>query len=253
MTEASPNPFWVLKKAVLIYALDFDVSCFARLRVTHDQATNHGSLSLRITTDLARLTGRPQVLTLNLPPEIIEKCSWAPVSNDGLCPSGLVSMLPAPVNNVSAVSTLSLGLNSTGIVLCPTAIEPIRPANQGDLNFHAFAMICQSKSLRLHFAKRQFVKRELDQLETFCCALRKRSLQTESFDHARHGVVQKDWRALSISFDPPPYREAAPAQVRQVDPPLYCEESVSEHMVGKRRRGISLPLLSSCLISIAHS
>jgi hypothetical protein len=239
MTTTSPNLPWVLKKAVLVYTPDFDVSCFARLRIAHDKTANQGSISLWITADLANLSGRSQVLTLNLPPEIVETCAFAPKSNDDLCSSRLVSMLQASVTDVSAVSTLSLSLTSTGIVLCPSVLEPLRPANQEDLNFHAFAKICQSKSLRLHIARRQFVDNQLDQLKTFSCVLRKRSLQAESFDHARHGVVQRDWRAFSLSLDPPPYCEKfVSEQVKQVDPPLYCEESVSEQMVGKRRRGI---------------
>jgi hypothetical protein len=66
------------------------------------------------------------------------------------------------------------------------------------------------------------VNKELDKLEHFSCALRKRSLQTVSFNHARHGVVQKDWRVFNLSPDPPP----------------YYQESVSEQSIGKRRRGI---------------
>ncbi|PLB44863.1 hypothetical protein P170DRAFT_391273 [Aspergillus steynii IBT 23096] len=231
----SQNPSWVLKKAVLVYTPDFDVSCFARLRIAHDKTANQGSISLWITADLANLTGRSQVLTLNIPPERIEKCALARISNDSLCSPNLVSILRAPVANVSAVSTLSLRLNTTGIVLCPSELKSLCPANPGDSNFHAFAKICQSEFLRLHFSRRQFVNNELDQLEIFSRSLRERSLQTESFDHARHGVVQRDWRAFSLSLDPPPYCEEPVRQVKQVDPPLY-NESVSGQVVGKRRR-----------------
>jgi hypothetical protein len=189
MTTTLPSPAWVLQKAVLVYTPDFNVSCLARLRIAHDKAANQGSISLRITADLANLSGRSQVLTLNVPPSVVENCALARKSNDDLCPSGLVYMLPASETDVSAVSTLSLRLSTTGIVLCPSEMESLIPANQGDLHFHAFAKICQSKFLRLHFARRQFVNKELDRLETFSCALRKASLQSESFDHARHGVV----------------------------------------------------------------
>lgn len=243
MTTTS-NPRWILKKkAVLVYTPDFDAFCFARLRIAHDKTANQGSVSLRITADLANVSGRSQVLTLNVPPELVKECSLARISNDGLCSTRLLSALRASVTNVSAVSTLSLRLSTTGVVLLPSEMESLSPANQGDSNFHAFARICQSKSLRLHFSRRQFVNKELDQLETFSCALRKRSLQAESFDHARHGMVQRDWRAFSLSLDPPPYCEDPVSeqvkqvkQVKQVDPPLYCEESESDQVVGKRRR-----------------
>lgn len=220
MTTTSPNPPWVLKKAVLVSIPDLDVACFARLRIAHDRNANQGSISLRITADLANLSGRSQVLTLNVPPELVEECALARISNDALCSPRLVSMLRASVTSVSAVATLSLRLGATGIVLCPSGMETLSPANQGDINFDAFAKICQSKSLRLHFSRRQFVNEELDRLEKFSFALQKKCLQAESFDHARHGVVQRDWRVFSLSLDPPP----------------YCQESKSEQVVGKRCR-----------------
>jgi hypothetical protein len=49
------------------------------------------------------------------------------------------------------------------------------------------------------------MNKELDKLENFSCTLQKRSLQTVLFNHARHGVVQKDWRVFSLSPDPPLY------------------------------------------------
>jgi hypothetical protein len=240
MTTTSQNSPWVLKKkAVLVYAPDLNVSCRARLRIIHDQTANQGSISLSITADLANLSGRSQVLTLNIPPDRVGKCALARKSNDNLCPSHFLSLLPAPVTNVSDVSTLSLSLGTTGIVLCPSEIESLSPATPGHVGFHSFGKICQSKFLRLHFARRQFVNKELDKLENFSCALRKRSLQTVSFNHARHGVVQKDWRVFNLSPDPPPYyQESVSEQAKEADPPLYCEESVSEQSIGKRRRGI---------------
>ncbi|CEL01701.1 hypothetical protein ASPCAL01280 [Aspergillus calidoustus] len=234
MTTTSPNPPWVLKKKVLVYAFDLDVFCVTRLSIDHDQTANQGSISLLITADLANLNGRSKVLTLNIPLETVEKCGLARRSNDDLCPPRLVPMLPAPVTNVSAVSTLSLSLGTTGTVLCPSDMESLSPATPGDLNFHSFAKICQSKFLRVHFSGRQFVNSELDQLQSFSSALRQRRLQTVSYNHARHGVVQKDWRVFRLSPDPPPYcQEPVPEQVNQVDPPLYSE---SEQNVGKRRR-----------------
>jgi hypothetical protein len=234
MTTTSRNPPWVLKKKVLVHACDLDVSCVARLSIDHDQTANHGSISLLITADLANLNGRSQVLTLHIPPERVEKCGLARRSNDDLCPPRLAPMLPAPVTNVSAVTTLSLSLGTTGVVLCPSDMGSLSPASPGDSKFHSFAKICRSKFLRIHISGRQFVKKELDKLESFSYALRQRRLQTMSYNHARHGVVQKDWRVFSLSPDPPPYcQEPVPEQVNQVDPPLY-----SESELGKRRRGI---------------
>lgn len=232
MTTTSQTPRWVLKKAVLVYASDFETFCRADLSIVHDQAASQGSISLSIRADLTNLSGRSQTLTLNIPPERVEECTLARKSRDNLFPAGLFSMLPAPVTNVSAVSTLSLSLGTTGIVLCPSEIESLSPAAPGDVKIHSFAKICRSRSLRIHFSGRQFVNNELDKLQNFSHALQRRSLQTVSFNHARHGVVEKDWRVFSLLPDPPPYCQEPVFE--QADPPLYCEETV-----GKRRRGIS--------------
>lgn len=248
MTTTSQNPTGVLKKAVLVHAPDLDVSCRARLRIIHDQAANQGCIFLSITADLANLSGKSQVLTLNIPPESVEQCALARQSNSELCSSHFVSMLPAPVTNVSAVSTLSLSLGATGIVLCPSKLDYISPARPGDLDIHSFAKICQSKFLYLHFSRRQFVNKEFDKLEIFSRALRTKSLQTVSFDHSRHGMIQRDWRVFNLSPNPPPYRqELVSEHLEQVDPPLYCEESVSEQVVRKRQRGISHPTILGAL------
>ncbi|KAL4734231.1 hypothetical protein BDV11DRAFT_59150 [Aspergillus similis] len=229
MTTTLQTPRWVLKKAVLVYASDLDVFCRADLSIVHDQTANQGSISLSIRAELTNLSGRSQVLTLNIPPERVEECTLARKSSDNLFPPGLVFMLPAPVTHVSAVSTLSLSLGTTGIVLCPSEMESLSPATPGDVKFSSFAKICQSRSLRVHFSGRQFVNNELDKLQNFSYALQQRSLQTASFNHARHGVVQKDWRVFSLPPDPPPYCQEPVSE--QVDPPLYCEQAV-----GKRRR-----------------
>ncbi|KAJ5333425.1 uncharacterized protein N7506_007208 [Penicillium brevicompactum] len=91
-------------------------------------------------------------------------------------------------------------------------------------------MICQSKFLRLYFPGRDFQKTQLDQLKNFLGALRDRKLQTKAFDHARHGLVQKDQRASSPSLDPPPY-SGHPASVQAGgDPPtpIFRDVRVSE-------------------------
>ncbi|PYI09782.1 hypothetical protein BO78DRAFT_362250 [Aspergillus sclerotiicarbonarius CBS 121057] len=236
----SPNPPLVLKKAVLVSTHDREVLCSARLRIAHDENANQGSISLMIRADLTNLSGR-QLLTFNIPPASVEECALARISNDGLCSSHWIGMLPAPVTSVSDVSTLSLTLGTTGIVLCPSGMESLSPTDPEDSNFRAFAKICQSKSLHLHFSTRQFVKDELDQLESFCFALQKGSLRAESFNHARQGVVKRDWRAFRLSLDPPPYSEEPVSdQAQQLDPPLYREESRSDQVGGKRCRGILL-------------
>ncbi|KAK9592226.1 hypothetical protein V6Z90_003371 [Aspergillus fumigatus] len=233
----SQSSLWVLKKAVLVHAPNLDVFCRADLRIDHNQTAKQGSISLSITANLANTSGRSQVLTLNIPPDRVGKCALARKSNDTLCPSHFLPILPAPVANVSDVSTMSLRLCTTGIVLCPSEMETLSPATPGHVGFHSFAKICQSEFLRLHFSRRQFVNRELDKLESFSCALRKGSLQRVSFNHARHGVVQKDWRVFRLSPDPPPYCQGPwSEQAKEADPPLYCEESVSKEGIGKRRR-----------------
>ncbi|PWY80332.1 hypothetical protein BO94DRAFT_521204 [Aspergillus sclerotioniger CBS 115572] len=239
MTTTSPNPPLVLKKAVFVSTHDREGLCSARLRIAYDNNANQGSISLMIKADLANMSGRLQLLTFNVPPASVEKCALARISNDSLCSSHWIGMLPASVTSVSDVSTLSLTLRTTGIVLCPSGMETISPTDPNDPNFCAFAKICKSKSLHLHFSTRQFVKDELDQLERFSFALQKRSLQAETFNHARQGVVKRDWRAFGLSLDPPPYsKELVSDQAEQVDPPLYREEFGSEQLVEKRCRGI---------------
>ncbi|RAK95490.1 uncharacterized protein BO80DRAFT_429802 [Aspergillus ibericus CBS 121593] len=233
MTTTSPTPSLVLKKAVLVSTHDREALCSARLRIAHDKIANQGSISLMVRVDLANLSGRSQLLTFNVPPASVEECTLARTSNDRLCSSHWIGMLPASVPSVSDVSTLSLTLSTTGIVLCPSGMEALSPTDPEDSTFRAFAKICKSKSLHLHFSRRQFVKDELDQLETFSFALQRRRLQAESFNHARQGVVEKDWRVFGLSLDPPPYSEESdPA--KQVDLPLYREEP--EQVVGKRCR-----------------
>ncbi|KAE8358070.1 hypothetical protein BDV27DRAFT_150768 [Aspergillus caelatus] len=241
MTTRSQNRPWVLKKAVIVYTPDFDVSCRASLRIFHDETADRGSITLSITADLANPRIRSQV-RLNIPPGRVEKCTLHKSSNDGLCSPGLIPTIPVPVTNVSAVSTLNLALSTIGIVFCPSETESLSPATPGDLNFHSFAKICRSESLRIHFARQQCVNNELTKLERFSRALRERSLEAEPFDHARHRMVLRDWHVFCLSPDPPPYcQEPVSEQVKQGGLPPYCEEPVSEQMVRKRRRD-SMPL-----------
>ncbi|KAJ6003599.1 hypothetical protein N7522_006291 [Penicillium canescens] len=230
MTTTSPAAAWVFEKAILVYTRDWDVSCSAILRIGYDKKANQGSISLKITADLANLSGRSP-LTLNISPEIVKECKLDRKSNDRLCPSGLFSMLPARVKKVSAVSTLSLTLKNTGIVLCPTGTESLSPANQGDSDFDAFAKICHSTSLRVYISERQFVDKELDQLETFSGALR--GLQAETFENARHGMEARDCGVFAgwLNPKPPPYPGRRVSE--QGDPPVYCKHL--GQVIGKRR------------------
>jgi hypothetical protein len=232
MTNTSPNGAWVFEKAILVYTPDFDVSCFAVLRIAHDKKANEGSISLKITADLANLSVRSPLM-LNISPGVVKECTLARKSNDRLCPPGLFSMLPARVKKVSAVSTLSLTLRKTGIVLCPTGMESLSPANPGDLNFDAFAKICHSTSLCLYISQRQCADEELDQLEIFSGALR--SLQAKTFKNARHGVEERDCGVFArwLNPNPPPYPEERVSE--HGDPPVYCKHS--EQVIGKRRTG----------------
>ncbi|PYH49219.1 uncharacterized protein BP01DRAFT_388291 [Aspergillus saccharolyticus JOP 1030-1] len=207
MTTTPPNPPWVIKKAVVVSIPDSEVACSASLRIFHDGNTDKGSISLKIKADLANLRGVLQDLTLTILPERVDECALSLTNNDGLCSPRLVSMLRASVPNIAAVSTLSLTLGTTGVVLVPRGMERLSPADPQDMNFYAFAKICQSKSLRLHFANRQFVDDQIDRLKTFSLALHRKDLEAESFKHPLSGVDERDWTVFDLSPDPPPYYE----------------------------------------------
>ncbi|KAL2862617.1 uncharacterized protein BJX67DRAFT_365881 [Aspergillus lucknowensis] len=238
MTTTSLNPPFVLRKAVLVssYDRESEVLCSARLRIAHNEAANQGSISLIFGADLANLSSRLP-LTFNVAPASIEECILARMSDEGLCSSHWLAVLPAPVNSLANVSTLSLKLGTHGIVLCPFGTDPLIPTDRNDSNFRAFAKICKSKSFHLHFSKRQFVPGELEKLEKFSYALQKGNLQAEPFNPSRQRVVETDWRVFSLLLDPPPYYEdPVSGQAKQVDPPLYREEARSVQGAGKRVR-----------------
>ncbi|KAJ6126138.1 hypothetical protein N7471_010631 [Penicillium samsonianum] len=234
MTTTSRNPHCVLKnKAVLVSIPDSEFSCRTRLFIAHDKTANEGSISIRFTAQLANLTGRSQVLTFIIPPEIVENCEFVSASDDGLCPYRLLPKLPAPENKPSDVSTLRLILNHTGIVLRPSGMETLSPADPTDLDFAAFAKICQSTCLLLHISQRQFGDEERGQLKTFLGALRKRSLREKLFGTKRQRMVRTTWRVFSPP-DPPSYCDTLVSK-QQVDPPRY-EQSVPKQVIGKRGR-----------------
>lgn len=235
----SLDPPWVMKKAVLVSIPDSEVACSASLRIFHDINTNKGSVSLKIRADLANLRGKSQDMTLSILPKKIEECALSLTNHNGLCSSRLVPMLPTFVQDDRAVSTLGLTLSTTGIVLCPHGMEYLSPADPEDNNFYAFAKICQSKSLRLHFSNRQFVNDQHDRLKAFSLALNRKDLEAESFRRPLFGLNERDGTVFSLSPDPPPhYEEPVSEQLKQVDPPLYSEEAEPKQAIGKRYRGI---------------
>ena len=84
-----------------------------------------------------------------------------------------------------------------------------------------------------------------DRLKAFSLALNRKDLEAEFFRRPLSGVNEPDGTVFSLSPDPPPhYEEPVPEQVKQVDPPLYSEESESKQVIGKRYRGILLYTLT---------
>ncbi|KAG2419135.1 hypothetical protein HFD88_002239 [Aspergillus terreus] len=225
MATTSGNPPWKLEKEVVVSTSNFDAHCVAHLRMAHKEAAKQGSITLSIKADLANVSPELQVLKLIVPPERIGESALKWNSNDDFLPSRVVEAHPAQPKKKSEVLTLTLKLNLTGIVLCPSETETLTPATPGDLGFQSFAKICRSTSFCLHFSKRQFAKDQLGWLEIFTSALRAKCLRSESLDHSRHRVVEKDWRVFSLSPKPPPYEE---------EPPRYYGNVVSEQVVGKR-------------------
>ncbi|CAG8250309.1 unnamed protein product [Penicillium salamii] len=241
MATTSPKPRWTMKKKVVVYAPLSDVFCSASLHVIHERHVNQGSegsISLHFEADLANRNGRSQALWLNFPPDTVNRCDLTPIDFDKIPSPRLTSMLRSSGNIHSTVSTLSLGLAARGTLFYPSEIDSLRPVTNGRLDFQACAMICQSEDLHIYFYGREFEKKQLDQLEIFLAALQGGSLRAKVFDHARHGLVQADWRALIESLDPPPYCEQhVSEQAPDVHPPLYYAKSESQQVVGKRRRG----------------
>ncbi|KKK23613.1 hypothetical protein ARAM_002858 [Aspergillus rambellii] len=182
-------------------------------------------------------------LTLNICPEAIQKSSLVKRSNPNLCPSELSSKIRQTISGATAVSTLSIYLARPGIVLCPSWAKSLSSSDPRDSNFIAFAHICQSKSLRLHFARVQFQGEEFETLRKFCSRIQ--TLQPESFAHHRHGVVKRDPSIFKLS--PPPYDEeqvSTPAE--QADPPQYNDQPELNPVIGKRDRGRSLSPEECC-------
>ena len=228
-TSRTPEPVWIFEKAILAHASEFDVACVARLRIAHDHNDDQGSISIRINADLD--CGK-QTLMLNICPEKVDTCTVVAKSNDKLIPDRMFSMVPVSVTNSSAVSTLILCLNATGVVLVPPSLDgtTLRSAvsDAASANLDAFAKICQSKTIHLHLAKLQFKDGDLHHLRTFSGALRARMLKAQPLDYKRlnagRGAIERDWRVFNRSTSPPPYCGAV---------------SVQQSVLGKRSRGTS--------------
>ncbi|PYI14144.1 hypothetical protein BO99DRAFT_345766 [Aspergillus violaceofuscus CBS 115571] len=247
MTDSSStNPPWASRvKAVLVSTSPRENPSLAGFRFAYDKNTNQGCISLSIKAHLSnRLSGEEDTLILRVPPESVKTCSLISASDETLCSDYFASKLPTRVKHVRDVSTLILELDrapAEGTVLCPSEMSSSLPATHGDWNFAAFARICESKSLRIHFAARQFVGGELGMLKAFVRGLEKRSLKAVSFDDSRQGLVERVWKDLNVLLErPPDYEEPASEQVKQADPPPYNEEPKSAHVGAKRARDHSL-------------
>ncbi|PYH76456.1 hypothetical protein BO82DRAFT_204284 [Aspergillus uvarum CBS 121591] len=247
MTDSSStNTPWASRvKAVLVSTSPRENPSLAGFRLAYDKNTNKGCISLSIKAHLSnRLSGEEDTLILRIPPESVKTCSLISASDETLCSDYFASKLPTRVKHVRDVSTLTLEFvraPAEGTVLCPSEMSSPLSATHGDWNFAAFARICEFKSLRIHFAARQFVGGELGMLKAFVRGLETRSLKAVSFDDSRQGLVVRVWKDLNVLLErPPDYEEPASEQVKQADPPPYNEEPKSAHVGGKRARDHSL-------------
>ncbi|PTU24704.1 hypothetical protein P175DRAFT_046492 [Aspergillus ochraceoroseus IBT 24754] len=236
MSPVLQESHWDLTKKVVVSVPGTKHSCDAKCRIAYSNDPERGSISLSIKAALANSTNSSDSLTLNICPEAIQKSSLVKRSNPNLCPSELSSKIRQTISGATAVSTLSIYLARPGIVLCPSWAKSLSSSDPRDSNFIAFAHICQSKSLRLHFARVQFQGEEFETLRKFCSRIQ--TLQPESFAHHRHGVVKRDPSIFKLS--PPPYDEeqvSTPAE--QADPPQYNDQPELNPVIGKRDRGMS--------------
>jgi hypothetical protein len=202
---------WCLNKTALVHAPEFDVSCLARLRVGYNQSLNQGFLSIKIVLKLAGFHSGSQVLTLSIPPEKVDRLTVTSISDDSLIPARMFDKLRG-VTDASTVSTCILCLNATGNVLVPAEVTTsLKPADPSDTDFFAFSRICRTKTIRLHFSNKQFVKDDLLRLRSFASSLLTRSLTEAPLNYGRinsgRGIQSKDWTVFDRSTSPPPYEQ----------------------------------------------
>ncbi|PYH79113.1 hypothetical protein BO82DRAFT_356703 [Aspergillus uvarum CBS 121591] len=243
MSPVLQESHWVLSKKVVVSVPGTKHSCDARCRIAYSNDPERGSISLSIKAALANSTDRSDSLTLNICPKAVRNSSLVKRSKPNLCPSELSSKIRQTISGATDVSTLSIHLARPGIVLCPSWAKSLSSSDPEDSNFIAFAHICQSESLRLHFALVQFQGGEFETLRKFCSKIQ--TLQPESFDHHRRGVVERDPSIFQLS--PPPYDEehvSTPAE--QADPPQYNDQPELNPVIGKRDRGWSLSPEEGC-------
>ncbi|KAB8213178.1 hypothetical protein BDV33DRAFT_185277 [Aspergillus novoparasiticus] len=237
MSPVSHRPRWVLHKKVVVSVPDTKLSCDARCRVDYFRDPERGSISLTIKAGLANSKNSSDSLRLNFSPKTIRTSSLVQRSNSNLCPLELSEKIRRTISGAKLVSTLSIDLAELGSVFCPSWAESLSSSDPQDSNFIAFAHICQSKSLRLHFAKVQFQEGEFETLRKFCARIQ--HLQPQSFAPHRHpDVVERDPSIFKLS--PPPYdEERVPTPAEQADPPQYNEQAELKPVIGKRGRGMS--------------
>jgi hypothetical protein len=133
---------------------------------------------------------------------------------------------------------LTLDVTATCLVLAPKVTTTnVIPAQQGDVAaFHAFAMICRSKTIYLHFSRSQLLNDDLPRIRAFASALRAHSSNAAPFEYAGlnagRWVQATDWAPFEQTLEPPPYRQnVSTHQVlskRCQDSSLPCGSSVDE-------------------------
>ncbi|KAL4879084.1 hypothetical protein BJY04DRAFT_102115 [Aspergillus karnatakaensis] len=236
MNTASPMPSWTLRKQVLVSLPHADDSCLAKLYIDYDGKANQGTISLNFKATLAKPTDRPEQFSLNISPSAVESYQLVQPTTETIFPKSLLAKLPAQTSGTSTVATLILDLYSIGAVAGPPLVQP---PDQEDSNFAAFEKIFRSRSLYIHFARRQFQDGELDRLKAFFSVL-KEGLQPKIFNHARKGRVERDGHVFGKMLDPPPYQEEVEAAQVKDKGPLFSEpQARGEHVGGKRPRDYS--------------
>ncbi|PWY89296.1 hypothetical protein BO70DRAFT_165038 [Aspergillus heteromorphus CBS 117.55] len=240
MTELSTKTPWATGvKKVLVSTSTLDNPSVASLRLAYHKHTNQGCISLGINAKSGNSSGQNSLL-FRISPESVKTCRLILVSDETLCPEYFVTRLQTRAKNVRDVSLLILELDralAEETVLCPSNLPSCLPAAHSDLNFAAFARICEFKSLRIYFGRQQFRDCELGILRTFVHGLRTKNLKAVSFDEARQGRIERRWKDLSVWLDKPPdYEESASERVQQVNPPPYHDKSKLARAGEKRPR-----------------
>ncbi|RAL09449.1 uncharacterized protein BO97DRAFT_351865 [Aspergillus homomorphus CBS 101889] len=226
-------------KKVLVSTSTLDNPSVASIRLAYHKYTNQGCISLGINAKSGNSSGQNSLL-FRISPESVKTCRLILVSDETLCPEYFITRLQTRAKNVRDISLLDLELDralAEETVLCPSNLPSPLPAAHRDLNFAAFARICESKSLRIYFGRQQFRDHELGILRTFVHDLNTKTLKAVSSNEARQGRVERRWKDLSVWLDKPPdYEESASERVQQVNPPPYHDKSKLARAGEKRPR-----------------